>query len=252
MPVLVHSNSAQRKGSLPSYHLIGHRLCPYVQRVAMVFSQNTIAHKRTDIELDTKPDWFLELSPTGNVPLLVIDSDKSLFESAAICQYLQDMYWTKLFPVDAYDRAFQQGVIAIGDKILSLTANLIYRDLSENMVDATLHQINTQMSIISVLMTPDSVAKDQDLSMLDMVFATVFRPFALISAGLNRDLFAGFPTLRRWSNQLAAHQTVRTAVPATYYQEMHAFIACKDGYLAKRLRAIPHQDLSFGVNKPVM
>jgi glutathione S-transferase len=224
---------------MSSYHLIGHRLCPYVQRVAMVLAQNGTEYRRTDIALDAKPDWFLELSPTGNVPVLVVDDGRTLFEAAAICQYLAAMSWKSLYPVDAYDRAFEQGVIAIADKILALTADLIYRDLSEQAVDATIHAIHRQMSIVSDLVTPQIIAEDTDLSMLDIVFATVFRPFALIGFGLNRDLFAGFVGLRGWARDLAMHQTVRNAVPPTYYREMHEFISAKDGYLAKRLQMIP-------------
>lgn len=224
---------------MSSYHLIGHRLCPYVQRVAMVLAQNGTEYRRTDIALDAKPDWFHELSPTGNVPVLVVDDGRTLFEAAAICQYLAAMSWKSLYPVDAYDRAFEQGVIAIADKILALTADLIYRDLSEQAVDATIHAIHRQMSIVPGLVTPPVIAEDKDLSMLDIVFATVFRPFALIGFGLNRDLFAGFVGLRGWARDLAMHQTVRNAVPPTYYREMHEFIAAKGGYLAKRLQMIP-------------
>ncbi|MBP3125981.1 glutathione S-transferase family protein [Thalassospira sp. ER-Se-21-Dark] len=237
---------------MSSYHLIGHRLCPYVQRVAMVLAQNGIAHKRTDIALDAKPDWFLALSPTGNVPVLVVDDERTLFEAAAICQYLEAITGKKPCGADAYDHALAQAVVAIGDKLLSLTADLIYRDLSESSVDATIHQINKQMSIVSDLMSPQAVDADTDLSMLDIVFATVFRPFALIAVGLNRDLFAGFPGLRGWASDLAKHETVRNAVPATYYRELHEFITCKDGYLANRLRMIPRDSMMVATSKSVM
>ncbi|MBO6578426.1 MAG: hypothetical protein JJ972_05170, partial [Thalassospira sp.] len=140
-----------------------------------------------------------------------------------------------------------QAVVAIGDKLLSLTADLIYRDLSESSVDATVHQIHKQMSIVSDLISPQAVDADTDLSMLDIVFATVFRPFALIAVGLNRDLFAGFPGLRGWASDLAKHETVRNAVPATYYRELHEFIACKDGYLANRLRVIPQDNIALAL-----
>ncbi|MBO6772140.1 MULTISPECIES: glutathione S-transferase family protein [unclassified Thalassospira] len=228
---------------MTSYHLIGHRLCPYVQRVAMVLAQNGITHKRTDIVLDAKPDWFLGLSPTGNVPVLVVDDGRTLFEAAAICQYLEAIAGKSPYATDAYDLAFAQGVVAIGDKLLSLTADMIYRDLSENSFDATMHQIHKQMSIVSGLVLPQALGAGKELSMLDIVFATVFRPFAVIAVALNRDLFAGFPGLRGWASDLAKHETVRNAVPATYYRELHEFIACKGGYLANRLRMIPQDNI---------
>lgn len=234
---------------LPPLRLIGHRLCPYVQRVAMVLSQNAIPHSRTDIALDDKPDWFHAMSPTGNVPVLVIDDDKTLFEAAAICQYLDALTWRKLYPTDAYERALHQGIAAVGEKILSLTADLIYRDFSEDRVDATLHQIDGQLSIVTELLAPRTIENNAPLDMLDMLFATIFRPFPLISVGLNRDLFAGFEGLRKWADGLARHKTVRDVVPPTYVMEMHAFVAQKNGYLAKRLRMLPPKAFEMVVNK---
>jgi glutathione S-transferase len=216
-----------------------------VQRVAMVMFQNRIRHQRTDIELDNKPDWFTKQCPTQNVPLLIIDDDKTLFEADAICRYLDALMWKSLFPVDAYVMALHHSAMAIGEKILSLTADLIYRDLSEEIVDATLHQIHKQFAIVSRLITPSPLAQDSDLTLLDMVFATVFRPLPLISVGLNRDLCAGFADLRGWATDLAANRTVISAVPSSYFAEMHEFISRKNGYLAHRLRAIPADGLEL-------
>lgn len=234
---------------LPPLRLIGHRLCPYVQRVAMVLAQNAIPHSRIDIALDDKPDWFHTMSPTGNVPVLVIDDDKTLFEAASICQYLDGLTWRKLYPTDAYERALHQGIAAVGEKILSLTADLIYRDFSEDRVDATLHQIDGQLSIVTELLVPRTIENNAPLDMLDMLFATIFRPFPLISVGLNRDLFTGFEGLRKWADDLARHKTVRDVVPPTYVMEMHAFVAQKNAYLASRLRMLPPKAVEMVANK---
>lgn len=222
-----------------AFHLVGHRLCPYVQRVAMMMAKNNIPHRRTDILLDDKPDWFLKLSPTGNVPILIIDDHKVLFEADAICTYLDDLSWKHILPGDAYEKALHHGLIAIGGQILSRTADLIYRDLSEDMVDVTLHQIHKQLEIVASLHKPKPIAERDELGLLDMVFATVFRPFPLISLALNRDLYAGFKYLNAWSQDLAAHQHVKQAVPVSYLTEMHSFVSQKSGYLAGRLQMIP-------------
>lgn len=226
-----------------AFHLVGHRLCPYVQRVAMMMAQNDIPHRRTDISLDDKPDWFLKLSPTGNVPVLIIDDHKVLFEADAICTYLDDLSWKSMFPSDAYAKARHQGLIAIGGQILSLTADLIYRDLSEDMVDVTLHEVHKRLEIVASLHRPEPIADGDQLCLLDMVFATIFRPFALISLGLNRDLYAGFKYLKAWSLDLAAHRHVKQVVPTSYLTEMHSFVSQKDGYLAGRLQMIAPQTL---------
>ena len=74
--------------------LISHKLCPYVQRAVIALTEKGVPFERIDIDLASKPDWFLKLSPLGKVPVLVVTGDDckevSLFESNVICEYIED------------------------------------------------------------------------------------------------------------------------------------------------------------------
>ena len=69
--------------------LISHRLCPYVQRAAIMLAEKEQPCVRIDIDLARKPDWFMAISPLGKTPVLLVD-DQPIFESAVICEYLDD------------------------------------------------------------------------------------------------------------------------------------------------------------------
>ncbi len=58
----------------------------------------------TYINLGEKPDWFLEISPHGKVPVLSVD-ERPLFESNAIAEYLDEIVPPKLHPEDPIKRA---------------------------------------------------------------------------------------------------------------------------------------------------
>ncbi len=58
----------------------------------------------TYINLQDKPDWFLELSPHGKVPVLKV-GDEVLFESNAIAEYLDEVVPPRLHPEDPLARA---------------------------------------------------------------------------------------------------------------------------------------------------
>ena len=55
--------------------LVSHPLCPYVQRAAIALSEKQVPFVRRDVDLGSKPDWFLRLSPWGKVPLLLVERD---------------------------------------------------------------------------------------------------------------------------------------------------------------------------------
>lgn len=109
---------------MPSITLISHPLCPFVQRAAIVLLEKGVPFDRIDVDLASKPEWFLTLSPTGKVPLLRVgrpnETDVVLFESMVICEYLEESQdGAKLYPVDALVRAQQRGWIEFGTSTLA-------------------------------------------------------------------------------------------------------------------------------------
>ena len=49
------------------FKLISFKLCPYVQRAAIVLLEKGVPFHRININLAAKPDWFLNMSPNGKV-----------------------------------------------------------------------------------------------------------------------------------------------------------------------------------------
>ena len=102
----------------PQLILISHKLCPYVQRAAIVLAEKGVAFERQDIDLAHKPGWFLKVSPLGKTPLLLVGG-QAIFESAVICEYLDETAVPKLHPEDALQRARHRGWMEIGSTVLN-------------------------------------------------------------------------------------------------------------------------------------
>ncbi|KAI0904335.1 glutathione S-transferase [Ustulina deusta] len=96
--------------------LYGGWFCPFVQRAWIVLHEKAIPHQYVEINPYRKAAEFLALNPRGLVPTLAVPGGedgtaakkKPLYESAVICEYLEDAYGgegTSLLPRDAYGRA---------------------------------------------------------------------------------------------------------------------------------------------------
>ncbi|CAH8531894.1 unnamed protein product [Schistosoma turkestanicum] len=72
--------------------LIGFRFCPYVDRVRLALSYYKVDYDLINISLNSKPEWYLEMYPTGKVPLLLIPNEQKLPESDAILCYIDKSY----------------------------------------------------------------------------------------------------------------------------------------------------------------
>ncbi|MEA2984911.1 MAG: glutathione S-transferase [Alphaproteobacteria bacterium] len=93
---------------MAKYLLVSFKTCPWVQRAAIVLREKNIAFDFRHIDPDNRPDWFLAISPHKKVPVLSIDGSVSLFESNAICEYLDETITPRLAPEDPIARAMNR------------------------------------------------------------------------------------------------------------------------------------------------
>ncbi|MGB6136914.1 MAG: glutathione S-transferase family protein, partial [Shewanella sp.] len=71
--------------------IVSFKICPFVQRVTALLEAKEIAYNIEFIDLKNKPQWFLDLAPTGQVPVLITESGEALFESDAIIEYIDEI-----------------------------------------------------------------------------------------------------------------------------------------------------------------
>jgi glutathione S-transferase len=89
---------------------------PYAWRTQLALEHKAMAYERIVLSFaggDLKTPEHLARNPRGRIPVLV-DGDFSLYESAAILEYLDEAYpaqGSRLFPGDAQARAIQRRVI---------------------------------------------------------------------------------------------------------------------------------------------
>ncbi|MDU8943533.1 glutathione S-transferase family protein [Ovoidimarina sediminis] len=116
------------QGGVPRLTLVSHKLCPYVQRVAIVLAEKGLPYERIYIDLAHKPRWFLELSPLGKTPLLKVETGTGdahvVFESAVIAEFLEDVFSHPMHPVDPLARAGHRGWVEVASSILNGIARL--------------------------------------------------------------------------------------------------------------------------------
>lgn len=116
---------------MPTFKLISSATCPFVQRSAITLEHKHVPYEIEFVDLDNKPEWFLDLSPLGKVPVLVVREDEReivLFESAVINEYLDEITPGSLLPADPLLRARHRGMIefasaAVADAWRMGTAN---------------------------------------------------------------------------------------------------------------------------------
>ena len=86
-------------------------VCPFAQRTRALLTHLGVEFELVEIDLQDKPDEFLEISPTGKVPLME-SGDFVLFESQIINDYLVEKFeWSGAYP-DQLEQKFRQKLAA--------------------------------------------------------------------------------------------------------------------------------------------
>ncbi|MCP1844765.1 glutathione S-transferase [Bradyrhizobium sp. USDA 4524] len=217
--------------------LISHKLCPYVQRAVIALREKGVPFERIDIDLASKPDWFLKISPLGKVPVLVVTRDDgkevALFESNVICEYIEETQGgAKLHPQDPLARAEHRAWMEFGSAILGDLWGL------ETATDAAAFESKRQavaakFARVEAALGAGPFFADQNFSLVDAVFAPIFRYFDLFDQLTDLAVFTHTPKLRAWRSALAQRPSVRSAVSPDYPALLHAFLVGHRAHMLK-------------------
>lgn len=217
----------------PTLELVSHHLCPYVQRAAIALLEKNVPFRRTTIDLADKPEWFQRISPLGKVPVLRVGKDV-IFESAVICEYLDETHTPRLHPADPLERARHRAWI----EFASTTLNTIWGFYSAP--DAATYD-RRRMELADKFMWVEQALgagpwfAGSGFSLVDAAFAPVFRYFDVFERIADPHVFDATPKVRAWSCALAGRESVIRVVDADYPDRLATFLRARGSYLSTLL-----------------
>lgn len=215
--------------------LVSHVLCPYVQRAAIVLAEKQVPFTRRDVDLAHKPDWFNAVSPLGKTPVLLV-GEAPIFESAVICEYLDDTIVPRLHPGDPLRRARHRAWMEFGSALLNQIA-AFYNAPDEAALRRRRDEIAQRLVTLETALGDGPYFDGERFSIVDAVFGPVFRYFDTFERLGDFGFFDATPKVRAWRAALAARASVRDAVAADYGARLWAFVVARGSALSARAKA---------------
>jgi glutathione S-transferase len=213
--------------------LVSFDLCPYVQRAAIVLAEKGVPFERIDVDLANKPDWFNKISPLGKVPLLKV-GDKIIFESAVIVEYLEETHGPALHPSDPLEKARHRAWMEFGSAILGhIWAMETVRD--QTAFDAAVAALTQKLTRVEAELDGGPLFGGDKFSIVDAVFAPVFRYFDTFDAIADFGVLNGLTNVAAWRHALRQRSSVRNAVGPDYDERLRRFLVGQDGVLGRML-----------------
>ena len=215
-----------------THQLIGYNLCPFVARVRIVATEKSFPLELSYIDIAAKPDWFTKLSPTGQVPALLV-GDRVLFESSAISSYIDEVTPGSLFPTDVVRRAeIRAWTQFASDLTLKQYAQMCAT--TESMLQEVTSAVDSALAILAKNLAAEGGFFDGDeFGMADAAFASFLFRAAIFDKKFGLSSLARYPRLVRWQESVCSRPSVNEYFSNQFVELMLGHMETKESILIR-------------------
>jgi len=198
-----------------------------------VLNEKEIPYEIEYIDLSNKPDWFLALSPTGKVPVVLTPEGHRLFESAVINEYLDEMHPPHVMPSTplgrAQDRMWQELIVGMYGDVYQL-----YSAADDDRAQAALDGVRVRLGRLEEEVEGPFFSGER----FSLVDATAGPAFMRLTWA-NRlapavDAFEGFPKVSAWRDAVLARPSVESSVLPNLYEIFSDSVRRNEAWLSRQ------------------
>lgn len=215
--------------------IVSFKVCPFVQRVTALLELKSIPYDIEYIDLSDKPQWFLEASPHGQVPILILDDGRVLFESEAITEYVDEAFWVPVSSPDlvqkARDRAWSY--LASRNYLAQCSAQ---RSPDKDTLTERRAELSEVFEKVEEELGEGPFFRGSSIGWVDIAWLTVLHRAAIIQRYTGVDFLEGFAKMKLWQEALLATGLAKKSVSGDFEKLFTAFYLSQASYLGHLAR----------------
>ncbi|MBL4667496.1 MAG: glutathione S-transferase family protein [Sneathiella sp.] len=206
--------------------IVSLKICPFVQRITALLEAKNISYEIEYISLGNKPDWFLDISPNGQVPILITEMGSALFESDAIAEYLDEISPPLEEDLTSEQRALNRAWSYLGSKHYLVQCSAMQsRDL--DTLQERRKKLDPAFLKAEKKLKEGPFFNGKKIGNVDMAWLPLLHRAAIIEQHSAYDFLADFPKVKRWQRGLLDTGLCDKSV-ASDFEDVFA-----SGYLSK-------------------
>ena len=212
--------------------VISSKICPFVQRVTALLEAKSLGYDVEYIGLRHKPQWFLDISPHGQVPVLITDGGQALFESDAIAEYLEEA-----FPPLQPDRSLEQKAINRAWSYLASKNYLVQcsaqRSSNEDILRQRSEKLWKAFDRMEKQLSDTPYFGGDTIGMVDIAWLPLLHRANIVEHHTGYDFIGCRPRLKRWQQVLLADDLAANSVAPDVEEAFRAFYLSDETYLGR-------------------
>ena len=222
--------------------IVSFKICPFVQRVTALLEAKGLPYEIEFISLSDKPQWFLDISPNGQVPVLITDQGKALFESDAIVEYIEEAYPALQEGLSPEDKATNRAWSYLASK------NYLVQCSAQRSPDAEVlkersEKLGKAFDRIEKQLGDTPYFGGETIGMVDIAWLPLLHRADIIQRRSCFDFIGDRPKLKTWQAQLLSTGLAERSVAPDFEEAFSAFYLSDQTYLG---RGCAVDDCAFG------
>jgi glutathione S-transferase len=202
--------------------LISHPLCPFVHRAAALLTEYQVPYERKFVDLQNKPSWFLQISPRGKVPVLVVDGT-AIFESNVILEYLAERFAPDLLLTDPLARARRRMWMEVSNDLMTSNYKMAVATSAAERT-AAIDAARDTLARFETLLSPGPFVAGDRPGLVDFAAGPALIRFDKLRGELAVDVFKDLPRAAAWANAIARRAAFTDTLPTDFDERFHELV----------------------------
>ncbi len=177
--------------------IVSFKICPFVQRVTAMLETKNIPYEVEYISLNDKPQWFLDISPNGQVPILITDSGTALFESDAIVEYLDEISDPLESDISPEQRAIDRAWSYLATKNYLVQCSAM-RSADQSTLEERSAKLRKVFQKVENTLGTTTFFKGEKISNVDIAWLPLLHRASIIRNHTGCDFLKGYLKVQAW------------------------------------------------------
>lgn len=207
--------------------IVSFKICPFVQRVTALLEAKNVLYDIEYIDLKNKPAWFLDISPTGQVPVLITENGQPLFESDAIVEYIDEITAPLQDDLTPEQRATNRAWSYQATKHYLVQCSTM-QSADKGVLDERMAKLRKSFEKAERQLGEEPYFAGAMIGNVDIAWLPLLHRAAIVEDHNGYDMLNDFPKVKAWQQTLLDSGIPGKSVPKDFLQKFSDF------YLAER------------------